>query len=153
MVEADADEQYEVFRIDSTSPLRLVSQQNGRYNQLLSLAAGNYLVLADCSHAIVSIKPQTLTKLHTYHLEFIPPHKPQANFPLQCVRFSKTNARQHLHNKFNLYLLYPQKNILVASTQLSVNFKEKRHLKFFLSALRVVSQQAKELSTPFFCLS
>ena len=130
---------YEIFRVVSSSPLRFVAEQTANFNTATTLAPDRYLLLSDCSHTFVTIKPSATTHLQAYHLVFIPPHKTKANaaFSVQCQRFATTSSRQHLRNKFSLLLLTPHQKLLVGTSPLNVAFQGAKSLQFTLAALQV----------------
>lgn len=130
---------FEIFRVTSSSPLRLVAEQTATFNTPVALAPGRYLLLGDCSHAFVTIKAATVTSLQAYHLVFTPPQPDTstAAFSVQCQRFAATSSRQHLHNRFSLLLLTPHKKLLVGTAPLTVDFNTTQHRQFALAALQV----------------
>jgi hypothetical protein len=114
-VEAPGSGSYEVYRIAAESPLQFVSDESGNFNEDMTLAAGSYLVLADCSSATVIIYPGQRETLMVHRIEFVPPHVPTESdsFSIQCSRSERTRSRQHITNRFQLNILAGQHDILV----------------------------------------
>jgi hypothetical protein len=136
---------YEIYRVDSESPMQLVSEHVGTFNEDVKLPAGRYLVLADCSSQPVRVYAGQREKLVAHQINFIPAMAPGEDdkFSIQCERAEKTRSRQYFSNRFSLSMIGESHDILVGMVPLSLQFggtsgdiNVKSHL---LSAIKVES--------------
>jgi hypothetical protein len=157
-VSAPGDGIYEIYRIASESPLQFVSEQSGEFNKDIALAPGNYLVLADCSSETVIILPGQQQRLVAHKISFLPPRQPdpQDSFSIQCSRSEKTRSRQHLTNRYELFLIHGQQDLLVGMVPMHVDFTklaqpgETKELSYKLSALQVASVDGRYQEVSYF---
>ena len=158
VVHAPIEGAYEVYRIESESPLPFVAEQVGHFNQSLSLVAGNYLILADCSNETVIIRPDTATELVAHEIRFVPPLPPgpEDEFKIQCNRFDKTRSRQSINHRFSLSVLSGKRELLVGMVPLTVDFGSEegnqpaRTVTYPLASLQVAAYEHMPPSTLFF---
>ncbi len=143
-VRANSAGTYEIYSIAGDLSLQFVSERLGRFNEDISLSPGQYLILADCSHALVVIHPGKKVKLVVHSIEFIPPIAPQSSdlFTVQCTRYEKSHLRQQITNRFNFFMLAGAKDILVGMVPLkidlpSANLVEPKTLRYHLAAVRL----------------
>ena len=136
---------YEIYRVDSESPMQLVSEHSGTFNEDVKLPAGRYLVLADCSSQPVRVYAGKREKLVAHQINFIPAMAPGEDdkFSIQCERAEKTRSRQYFSKRFSLSMIGESHDILVGMVPLSLQFGGssgevdiKSHL---LSAIKVES--------------
>ena len=136
---------YEIYRVDSESPMQLVSEHVGTFNEDVKLPAGRYLVLADCSSQPVRVYAGKREKLVAHQINFLPAMAPGEDdkFSIQCERAEKTRSRQYFSNRFSLSMIGESHDILVGMVPLSLQFGRssgeidvKSHL---LSAIKVES--------------
>lgn len=146
-----------MYRIASESPLQLVSEHLGRFNEDMPLSPGSYLVLADCSFESVTIYPDKTKTLDVYEVNFIPPHPPKDGdiFSVQCSRYDKIGSRQNTSDRYSLKILEGQREILVGMVPLKVDLSESatggsKVLTYPLSAIRVESQTTPQPTIPYF---
>jgi hypothetical protein len=87
----------QIYRVDSESPLQLVSEHVGTFNEDVKLPAGRYLVLADCSSESVRVYAGQRKELVAHQINFLPAMAPaeQDRFSIQCERAEKTRSRQN----------------------------------------------------------
>ena len=156
-ISAPAEGTYEVYRIASESPLQLVSEQVGNFNQKVPLSPGNYLVMADCSWESVVIFPEVVKKLDAFEVSFVPPQKPDSNdlFSVQCSRFDKIGSRQNTLDRYSLKILGGKREILVGMVPLKIDLtapeaQASKRLSFPLAALRVHTNDAQQPLIPYF---
>lgn len=142
-VMAPKDGTYEIYRIaGQTSGMQLVAEQVGYFNKSVSLPAGNYLVLSDCSSARVVLNPNKTKVLIAHSLSFRPPAEitPDDRFLIQCTRYERNQVRQRLVNRFNLLVLAGARDLLVGMAPLKVDLAatdKPQHYEIKLSAVRV----------------
>ncbi|MBF0440341.1 MAG: hypothetical protein HQK54_00390 [Oligoflexales bacterium] len=149
---------YEIYRIDSESPLQFVSEQIGYFNKKVELIPGAYLVLADCSSETVIIHPRTLKKLTAHQLTFLPPISPSNDdkFSIQCNRYSKTMFRQNLTNRYSFNILEGKRELLVGMVPWEVDFskisstEEVKELTYKLAAIQVINYENMPPKTSYF---
>lgn len=141
---------YEIYRIESDNPMQLVSEHVGHFNEDIKLAAGHYLVLADCSSQAVHVYSGQRTDLVANQVNFLPSAAPEKDdrFSIQCERAEKTRSRQFFSNRFSLSMIGDSHDILVGMVPLSLDFESAEingktpptgPRSFLLSALKVES--------------
>lgn len=140
---------YEIYKIASESPLQLVSEQSGSFNNSITLSPGSYLVLSDCSSQVVNIYPNSLAELTAHKINFLPmqPPTPQDKFSVQCLRSERTRSRQHLNNRFSLAILSGTRDLLVGMVPIQVNLETKpgessRTMTYHLSSISVAKPKS-----------
>ncbi len=116
---------YEIYDIVGGKNLQFVAQHTGAFNKEVPLPPGRYLVLADCSHQLVTIYPREISRLSAHMINFLPPTPPQEGdlFTIQCSRYQKSHLRQQLHNRYVLFLIDQAEELLVGMTPLSIPLK------------------------------
>ena len=134
--------QLEIYKIKDANPIHFESEQLGDYNQTIPLTAGSYLVLADCSHKIVTIRPASTVHLTTHIVEFIPPSPPKDNdkFSIQCSRFEDAQIRQVMTQKYKISLLTGFRKILVGMVPIELELTRESspsRISYHLASLRV----------------
>ncbi len=136
---------YEIYRVDSESPLQLVSEHVGVFNEDVKLPAGRYLVLADCSSQSIPIYAGQRKQLMAHQINFLPAMAPEEDdkFSIQCKRAEKTRSRQYFSNRFSLSMIGESHDILVGMVPLSLEFSDEGKAgevkSFLLSAIKVES--------------
>ena len=149
---------FEIFRVASESPLQLVAEEIGTYNENIVLPVGSYLVLADCSHKMLNIESNSTIELTSHLVTFHPPHHPEKGdkFTIQCDRFSKTKSRQNIKNRYQLNILHGKRDLLVGMVPLQIDFNSMPHpdspkeVSYHLSALRLNKFEGMKPKTKFF---
>lgn len=143
-VNAPGNGQYEIYRIAHEKPVQLFSEEIGHFNRDISLAAGSYLILGDCSSQMVVITPSTKKELTAHQIQFQTPVKPDADdrFVIQCNRSNYTQDRQMIVNRFKLNILHGNAELLIGMAPLQIDFDSKVALKpqirkFGLSGVQV----------------
>ena len=150
---------YEVYRIASETPLQFVSEQIGHFNRDLALPVGSYLILADCSHQQVTIRPNKQERLVAHQVKFIPPFKPHKDdiFSIQCDRYAKTRSKQNLRNRFQLNILDGHRELLVSMVPFELdipkgdkNSKTPQSFAYNLSAVQLKSYENMDPTNRYF---
>ena len=152
---------FEIYRIDPQHQLQFVSEQIGHYNETITLATGEYLILADCSFERIRIQDQQKTALVAHRVVFLPPKVPssQDRFSIQCDRFSKTRSRQHLNNRFELNILDGHRELLVGMVPIELNLSNQQESDrdvtpstktFHLAGVKVNAYQDMPPKTSYF---
>lgn len=150
---------YEVYRIASESPLQFVSEQVGHFNRDLILPIGSYLILADCSHQQVTIRPDQQERLVAHQAKFIPPFTPHKDdiFSIQCDRYAKTRSKQNLVNRFQLNILDGHRDLLVSMVPFELDLPKgnaksqiPQSFSYQLSAVRLKSYENMDPSNKYF---
>lgn len=157
-VAAPSDGIYEVYRIESESPLQFVSEQIGQFNKDLTLAPGSYLILADCSSYQVIIHPKKTETIVSHDVTFVPPRDPDATdkFSLQCNRYAETRSRQHVTNRYRFHILQGKRDLLVGMVPMTIDFDsmpdphQPKELTYNLSALQVSAYEDMKAETSYF---
>ena len=111
---------------------RFVSKPAGMYEQDIILPVGEYLLLADCSSAKVSIKKDRTTVLMAHQLIFHPPVSPHAKdiFHVQCMRHASMTRQQNFHNEYSLHLIgHTAVTLSVGLNSKTYDFFNKAHTK------------------------
>jgi hypothetical protein len=113
---------FELYRIEGDPPQLYVSEQVGKFNEDLKLFPGSYLVLADCSHERVLIRPNENKTLVAHRVKFLPPFQASANdrFEVQCSRYEQLQFRQSVHNVFEFNVLDGKREILAGMTPYTI---------------------------------
>ena len=148
--------QYDIYRLGSRQPLQYLSEQVGHLNQAIPLEPGQYLVLADCSSATVTIKPRTQSRLIAHEVHFVPPHKPGKGdrFSVQCDRHSQTRFRQHLTNHYSFILLHGKRKMLVGMMPFEPDFSEQKdtphRFQYPLSSVKLSRYPEMKLESRYF---
>lgn len=147
LVKAKRDFRYEIYRIANTKPLQYVAEHTGQFNEKVPLDPGRYLVLADCSHQYIIIKPNETKVLHTSLLEFVPPEKSleadtyPSKLAIQCNRTREGDFRQNLKNRYQIFLLPGSHSLLVGMKPLIIDvplsISEPQSKQVQLSGIRV----------------
>ncbi|MFK7872327.1 MAG: hypothetical protein AB8C84_04045 [Oligoflexales bacterium] len=145
----DSGNSYEVYRVDGDGWQHYSTEKVGFFNVPLSLAAGRYLVLADCSSQDVIIYQNVTSEVESYQLEFKLPQPLDKNDQLlvQCVRHDQTGAHQTLKNQTILHVL-GDRELLVGMRSVKVRDNTHDHrVQVHLGGLRVMG---REKSLPYF---
>jgi hypothetical protein len=158
LVRAPNPGSFELYRIESEEPLQFISEQMGSYNQPLTLPAGHYLILADCSYESVVLRPSESRVLIAHQVIFNPPVSPgpNDNFSIQCNRFAKTKSRQQFDNRYTLNILHGTRDLLVGMVPMTIKFDELANhenpqlLSYNLSGMRVTDYEGMKPKTSFF---
>ncbi|RZA26757.1 MAG: hypothetical protein EOP10_02520 [Proteobacteria bacterium] len=158
LVRAPNPGNFEIYRIESEDPLQFISEQVGSYNQPLTLPAGHYLILADCSYENVILRPSENRTLVAHQVIFNPPVSPQPddNFSIQCNRFAKTKSRQQFDNRYTLNILHGTRDLLVGMVPMTIKFDDFANhenpqlLSYNLSGMRVNAYDGMKPKTSFF---
>lgn len=158
IVRAPQSGNYEIYKIAKESPLQFVAEDIGHFNQAISLPTGSYLVMADCSHAMVQISTNETKTLTAHQINFLPSQKVNAGdkFSIQCDRFTKTKSRQNIRNRYTLNILSGKRDVLVGMVPLKLNFSESmvgnspQIYNFNLSGIRLNSYPSIIPKTMFF---
>jgi hypothetical protein len=114
----------EIFKIaDDSEAFSLSGEVVGVPNVPLELKPGTYLVMADCSHELIVVRPNEQVELNITKLKFTVPNVEfdPNDFSVQCDRFKASIFRQQLTGTFELDILEGKRNILVNMSPLSVN--------------------------------
>ena len=124
-VKAPGPGQFEIYKIVSSSPLEFISEKVGRFNKPMAMPPGNYLILADCSSKITTVKPSVRNTLIAHEIVFNTPEPAQKSdlFKIQCNRHSETQSRQTLLSKYRLNILDGKRDLLVGMRPLYVDLK------------------------------
>lgn len=139
----DPDVALEIFKIsDDDEAFSLTGEVIGKPNTNLELTIGTYLVMADCSHELIVIRPNEVVQLNIGKVQFkIPPIELSSSaFSVQCDRFKASIFRQQLTDVFELDVLEGQRNMLINMKPLKVNIGASHRdqpLEINLAALRV----------------
>lgn len=157
-VVAPSDGTYEVYRIESESPLQFVSEQIGEFNKDLALAPGSYLILADCSSYQVIIHPKKTETIISHDVTFVPPREPQGTdkFSVQCNRYAETRSRQHVTNRYQFHVLQGKRDLLVGMVPMQIDFdampeaNQPKKLSYNLSAIQVSAYEDMKSETSYF---
>ena len=138
----DPDVALEIFKIsDDDEAFSLTGEVIGKPNTNLELTIGTYLVMADCSHELIVIRPTKVVQLNIGKVQFkIPPIELSSSaFSVQCDRFKASIFRQQLTDVFELDVLEGQRNMLINMKPLKVNIGTShldQPLEINLAALR-----------------
>ncbi len=158
-VSANLEGYYEIYSIEGDASLQFVSEQLGQFNKDVELDPGQYLVLADCSHAIVVIHPGKRVQQTVHLLEFVPPQEPQSGdlFTVQCTRYERSHLRQQISNRFRFFVFPGAKDVLVGMVPLKIDLPKGDNQKpitkqFKLAAMRIAPWQelGEKEKSPFF---
>ena len=157
-VESQGPGTFEIYRIANESPLQFVSEESGRFNEDLPLAAGSYLVLADCSSETVVIYPGQHAKLMAHRVEFLPPGSKGAPdaFAIQCSRADQTKSRQLIAGRMSLSILHGKRDLLAGMVPLHIDFTsmdqptKPKTLTYKLAAIQVADYPGNRQDTAFF---
>ena len=87
----------EIFRISgSDKEFALIGEIVGNVNEKVDLTPGTYLVMADCSHELIVVRPNEHIELNLAKVRFIPPpvKLKERAFSVQCDRFKASIFRQ-----------------------------------------------------------
>lgn len=158
MVHSANEGHFEIYRIESESPLQFVSEEIGEFNRPIQLPIGSYLILADCSHEMINISSNTTKELVAHSVSFIPPTEASANdkFTIQCDRFTKTKSRQKIINRFQLNLLHGKRDLLVGMVPLQIDFEhgpqnlKSKSVSYELSGIKLNAYPLMKPKTLFF---
>lgn len=141
-----SDGSYEIYKIASEQPLQFVSETRSQFNERVSLAAGSYMILADCSSEIVNIYPGSDVSLTAHRVNFVPLQPPgeKDKFSIQCTRSERTHSRQNLMNQFSLAVLAGTRDLLVGMIPLRLELdasesKQSRVVSHLLSFISVAT--------------
>jgi hypothetical protein len=140
---ADPSVALEIFKIsDDTEAFSLTGEVIGRPNTELSLPSGTYLVMADCSHELIIIRPNETVRLNIGKVKFLIPdiELSKNSFSIQCDRFKASIFRQQLNDVFELNILEGKRNMLVNMKPFKVDIGTEQQvtpLSIDLAALRV----------------
>jgi hypothetical protein len=115
LVKANGEGPFEIYRIESESPLQLVSEEIGELNKLQPLPVGKYLILADCSSRITVIREGITNELVAHRIDFELPNEfaPDDRLAIQCNRFDQVRFRQTLTNQKTLQVLSGKRELLI----------------------------------------
>ena len=158
LVKSASEGQYEVYKVDSEFPFQFTSETIGTFNKELSLAAGQYLILADCSSKTLVIRPHKKQTLVTHNIHFEPPAKPGPNdkFSIQCDRYSQTQSRQSHMGQFVFNVLAGKRDLLVGMVPFKLNGpkmldeKTPHKINYKLSSIQVESFPNMKPGTRYF---
>ena len=158
LVKAPNKGNYEIYRVASESPLQLVAEEIGYFNETMNLPIGSYLILADCSHKMINIENNNIHELTAHSVKFHPPHQAQTGdkFSVQCDRFSKTKSRQKINNRYQLHMLHGKRDLLVGMVPLRVDFNGMenpnipKELSYSLSGIQLTRFEEMKPKTLFF---
>ncbi len=153
-VESLQDGVFDIYKISSSSTILFTAETNGSYNQKITLPVGHYLLLGDCSHDTVIIKPDhhSIKRVHT--VSFIPPTEVSSSdlFSIQCSRYEKTHFRQTLSNRFSINLFAGNHQLLVGMVPFSISIdpdqKTSEKREYNLSAIKVEIPENVSNSSP-----
>ena len=140
----------EIFKInDNDDTFSLTGEVVVAPNTKMELDPGTYLVMADCSHELIILRPYDHIKLNLTRLKLLPPEVnfDPSDFSIQCDRFKASIFRQQLTGNFELNILEGERNMLVNMAPLRVIQKPK-HIQtpnlIHLSALRVGQEESEK---------
>ncbi|MBC7660153.1 MAG: hypothetical protein H7249_10625 [Chitinophagaceae bacterium] len=158
LVRAPSPGNFEIYRIESEEPLQFISEQVGSFNEALKLAAGHYLILADCSYENVILRPGENRTLIAHQVIFNPPVPPEPtdSFSVQCNRFSKTKSRQQFSNRYMFNILRGTRDLLVGMVPMQIKFDavadhdSPQVLSYNLSGMRVSAYEGMKPKTSYF---
>ena len=144
-VNAPSSGSYEIYKFELGENRSLVSEQSGVFNEKISLAPGNYLVLADCSSESIIIHPNETKSLTAHQVDFTPPFTPNEgdSFSIQCSRSNDIKSRQQFNNKYSFNVLHGNRDLLVSLVPFNINsnsFKNPlvpQKISYQLSAVQV----------------
>ena len=118
---------YEIYNIiQGGAFLEYDSEMIGEFNEEQRLAAGQYLLLTDCSHKVVILRPGQKSVVKVNHLDFEPPHAPEKEdiFSVQCDRYQNMLSRQRFSKRYSFNLMSGSWNILVGLQPFRLTFPE-----------------------------
>lgn len=148
---------FEIYRIQSESPLQIESELVGQFNEDINLSPGQYLVLADCSSKTVIIHPGERDQVTAHQVQFTTPHepKPEDKFSIQCNRYSELRSRQSLTNRYSLTILEDKRDLLVGMVPLVIDFSKyagmpPQRLNYKLSAIQVADYEKMSDTAHYF---
>ncbi len=133
----------EIYQIKQESPLQLTSEIIIYSNRKTAFEPGTYLILADCSHEQIVIRPGETAQLNLSAINFLPPTPPSEGdfFSVQCSRHNTGMFRQTIDKRFRLNVLGSPKNALISMTSTPlVQPQPGKVSTILLSAARVISK-------------
>ncbi len=156
-IQAPRSGSYEIYKVVGRDPLQLVSERIGSFNQPISLNAGPYIILSDCSSHEIIVNPGITNRLVAYEVKFIPPHEVSKadRFKIQCSRHDHPQARQQLVNNFDLLMLKGKWELLVGMTPMKVDLSNPeadgdQNFSYQLSGVRVEGEAESGNQGSFF---
>jgi len=145
LVVAEGKGAYEIFHMQETENSQLISQGMGVFNEPKLVPPGQYVLLADCSYKVVTLYPNQITREVVHQVEFLPPQGrgERELFWVQCSRYPQIHAVQEIRNRFALQVFGGKRDILAGMSSLTFSLEGEApsHLRFQLSALRVVAER------------
>lgn len=137
----------EIYQIKQESPLQLTSEIIIYSNRKTAFEPGTYLILADCSHEQIVIRPGETAQLRLSAINFLPPTPPRDGdfFSVQCSRHNTGMFRQTIDQRFKLNILGAPKNALISMTSTPLAQPQPGKVStILLSAIRVVAKNEKD---------
>lgn len=140
---ASGDIPIEIFKIsDDEKSFNLTGEVIGKPNSPVQLTPGTYLVMADCSHELIVVRPGELVELNLTKVKFLTPDLDfdSSTLSIQCDKFRASIFRQQITGQFELNVLEGSRNILVNMSPLNLKLtKDHMHnpLVIKLAALKV----------------
>jgi len=137
----------EIYQIKQENPLQLTSEVIIHSNKKVAFTPGTYLVLADCSHEQIIVRPNEITEVNLTNMTFVPPLEPTPGdyFSIQCNRHDTGLFRQTIVDRFRLNVLGNAKSALISmSPTLLPKADPNSNTEIPLSAVRVKSKPEKD---------
>lgn len=148
---------FEIYRIEKLDPLQFISESSGQFQQTISLPAGQYLIMADCSSKIIDIEAGETQRLTAHHVHFKAPSppRPQDKFLIQCERYKETQSRQSFTGRYQLNVLSGAHDFLVGMIPTRpdpelLGAKEPGEIFYPLASIEVAAFQGQSPETSYF---
>jgi hypothetical protein len=156
-VKAQGSGQFEVYRIESESPLQLISEEVGHYNQQMKLLVGSYLILADCSSQITVIREGVTNELVAHRIDFEIPadFSTEDRLAVQCNRFDQVRFRQLLLNQTSIQVLSGKRELLVGMVPYATppeleNSDQPLAVRIQLGAIQITGNEEETSANTYF---